>query len=215
MIVSWKAFRKTLQRATADFYRQHLRAFGLAGITLIWQPNTEADLAGYKVYIGERPQQYTQVNDVGKNTTYTVDHLPRDKNFYFVVTAYDLNGNESSQSQEAVLTAASGGDSGTSADHENTLATVYNFPNPFNPAREATAMRYYLAQATSVTIRVFDVKGDPIKTLLDNAPRAAGENASDVWDGTDARGARVSPGLYYLEIQAQGRKAIIRAAVLP
>ena len=184
-------------------------------MTLVWQPNTENDLAGYKVYIGERSQQYTQVIDVGKNTSYALDHLPRDKTFYFVVTAYDFNGNESGQSQEAVLAAAPGEVPEVNTGNESTLATVYNFPNPFRPAREATAVRYYLAQSGAVTIRVFDLKGDLIKTLLDNVPRPAGENVRDVWDGADARGARVSPGLYYLEIQAQGQKAIVRAAVVP
>jgi hypothetical protein len=184
-------------------------------MTLVWQPNTENDLAGYKVYIGEHSQQYTQIIDVGKDTSYALDHLPRNKTFYFVVTAYDFNGNESGQSQEAVLTATPEDVPAGNAGSESTLATVYNFPNPFRPTREATSIRYYLAQSGPVTIRAFDVKGDLIKTLLDNVPRPAGENVGDVWDGTDARGARVSPGLYYLEIQAQGQKAIIRAAVVP
>ena len=116
---------------------------------------------------------------------------------------------------QAVLAAAPGEVPEVNTGNESTLATVYNFPNPFRPAREATAVRYYLAQSGAVTIRVFDLKGDLIKTLLDNVPRPAGENVGDVWDGADARGARVSPGLYYLEIQAQGQKAIVRAAVVP
>jgi hypothetical protein len=208
---------KHLGRTTAEFCRHRLSTWCLAGITLVWQPNTETDLAGYKVYFGERSQQYTQTIDVGKNTSYALDHLPRNKTYYFVVTAYDLSGNESSHSLEAVLSAAPAPapDSGGTASGENSLATVYNFPNPFNPTRETTAIRYYLAQSAAVSIRVFDVKGDPIKTVLDNASRLAGENVSDVWDGTDARGAKVSPGLYYLEIQAQGQRAIIRAAVVP
>ncbi len=205
-----RSFLKKFGPVAVNFCRSRLSTLGLAGITLVWQPNTETDLAGYKVYIGERSQQYTQVIDVGKNTAYALDHLPRDKDFYFVVTAYDLQGNESSRSPEAMLAAVPGAAAG-----ENTLATVYNFPNPFSPTRENTAIRYYLAQSAAVTIRIFDVKGDPLKTLLDNAPRLAGENVSDVWDGTDARGAKVSPGLYYIEIRAQGQKTIIRAAVVP
>ncbi|MGH7491246.1 MAG: FlgD immunoglobulin-like domain containing protein [bacterium] len=215
MMAPFRVLFKHLRQSTANYCRHRLSALGLAGMTLVWQPNTENDLAGYKVYIGERSQQYTQIIDVGKNTSYALDHLPRDKTFYFVVTAYDLNGNESGQSQEAVLSAVPEDLPGGNARIEKTLATVYNFPNPFQPTRETTAIRYYLAQSGAVTIRIFDVKGDRIKTLLDNVPRPAGENIGDVWDGTDARGARVSAGLYYLEIQAQGQKAIIRAAVVP
>ncbi len=203
------------RRAAINLCRRHFAPYSLAGITLIWHPNTESDLAGYKVRLGERSQQYTQVIDVGKNTSYALDHLPRDKNYYIVVTAYDRNGNESSHSQEVTLAALPGGDPEGNAGNENTLARIYNFPNPFNPQREITTIRYYLAQSATATIRVFDVKGDPIKSIAENAPRLAGENLGDVWDGTDARGDKVSPGLYYIEIQAQGQKSILRAAVVP
>lgn len=201
-----------IARLAASYWR--LMPMSLAGITLVWQPNTESDLAGYKVYFGERSRQYTQIIDVGTNTFYALDHLPRNKTYYFVVTAYDVNGNESSRSQEVILE-ADPNNGGDTRGAESTLATVYNFPNPFIPGREATTLRYYLAQSAAVTIRVYDVSGALIKTLADNAPRPAGENATDFWDGTDARGARVSPGLYYVEIQAQGRKSVIRVAVMP
>ena len=211
MPVQFRSSYNKLWRVAASFCRRSLSPLSLAGITLVWQPNTESDLAGYKVYIGERSQQYTQVLDVGKNTAYALDHLPRDKDHYMVVTAYDLSGNESAHSQEVVLTAADGASPGA----ENTLAQVYNFPNPFNPNREATTIRYYLAQPTTVTVRVFDLKGDPFKSIVENAPRPAGENLGEVWDGTDERGMKASPGLYYIEIRAQGQKAVIRAAVVP
>ena len=204
---------RRIRRAAVIFCRQRAPYVYLAGATLVWQPNTESDLAGYKVYIGERARQYTQMIDVGMNTSYALDHLPRDQHHYFVVTAYDRSGNESTHSQEVVLAAASGGEAGGTA--ENTLATVYNFPNPFTPGREITTLRYYLAQAATVTIRVFNLAGDPLKTLVENAPRPAGENLGDVWDGTDTRGTQVSPGLYYVEIQAQNLKAIMRVAVVP
>ncbi len=56
------------------------------------------DLAGYNLYYGAAPGNYSNVIPVGKVTTYT-KNLP--DNFYcFVVTAYDTSGNESKDSNE-------------------------------------------------------------------------------------------------------------------
>jgi len=185
----------------------------LAAVTLIWRPNVERDLAGYKVYIGEKPKQYGAVVNVGKRTRYSLDNLPRNKTHYIAVTAYDASGNESSHSLEVVLPANAGG--ATPPGNENTLERAYNFPNPFRAGSEATTIRYYLAEPTRVSLKVYDVKGGLIKTLLDKAQRAAGENLSDAWDGADLNGVPVSPGLYYVEIQAQDRRTIVKVVVRP
>ncbi|MDQ7054154.1 MAG: Ig-like domain-containing protein [candidate division KSB1 bacterium] len=72
-----------------------------------WDPNTEADLAGYKIYYGTHSGQYDQVIDVGNVTQYRIGSLQPGKTYYFVVTAYDTARNESSPSKEvsATLTA--------------------------------------------------------------------------------------------------------------
>lgn len=185
----------------------------LAAITLVWRPNVEGDLAGYKIYLGEKSQQYTTVINVGKRTRYSLDHLPRHKTHYLAVTAYDASGNESLLSAETVLPATSGG--ATPSGEEKTLERAYNFPNPFRAGSEATTIRYYLSEPARVSLRVYDVKGDLIKTLLDKAQRSAGENLGESWDGTDASGAQVSPGLYYVEIQAQDKRTVVKLVVRP
>ncbi len=184
-----------------------------AAVTLVWQPNIERDLAGYKVYIGEKSRQYNTVFNVGKRTRYNLEGLSRDKTYYLAVTAYDVNGNESAHSQEVVLPKASGGNA--APGDEGTLERTYNFPNPFRAGQEATTIRYYLADPARVSIKVYDVKGDLIKLVLDQAQRPGGENLGDIWDGTDLNGAQVSPGLYYVEVQVQGKKTIVKIVVRP
>lgn len=70
--------------------------------TLTWNPNTESDLAGYRVYQGTITGQYGPPTDVGLSTTYTVTlpQLTIDQTYYFAVSAYDLAGNESGKSSE-------------------------------------------------------------------------------------------------------------------
>jgi hypothetical protein len=64
-------------------------------ITLIWNANTEADLAGYKLYYGIESLNYSTFVDVGNVTEYTIDNLEERVRYYFALTAYDLSFNES------------------------------------------------------------------------------------------------------------------------
>jgi fibronectin type 3 domain-containing protein len=63
-----------------------------AQVTLEWDPNTESDLAGYKIYYGDSSGDYLGVIDVGNATTYTVANLIPGYTYYFAVTAYDTSG---------------------------------------------------------------------------------------------------------------------------
>lgn len=72
--------------------------------TLTWTaPSENIDgtpltaLSGYKVYYGSTPGIYTSV-DVGMAISYQVIGLTKGQTYYFAVTAYDANGNESDYS---------------------------------------------------------------------------------------------------------------------
>ncbi len=72
---------------------------------LVWNPNTEPDLAGYRVYYGTAPGAYQQVRGAGvvvNDTTYTVTGLTSGARYYFAVTAFDGSGNESDYSGEVI-----------------------------------------------------------------------------------------------------------------
>ena len=72
---------------------------GTGTVTVMWSANTEADLQGYRVYVGTSSGSRAQVFDVG-NVTSTRLTLPLGSTYFFVVTAYDRTGNESSPSGE-------------------------------------------------------------------------------------------------------------------
>jgi hypothetical protein len=46
-----------------------------AQVIWVWNPNTEPDLAGYKIYSGSSSGNYDTVNDVGNQTSYTIQNL--------------------------------------------------------------------------------------------------------------------------------------------
>ncbi len=78
-----------------------------------------------------------------------------------------------------------------------TFALLQNYPNPFNAS---TAIRYDLPLKTHVTIKIYNVRGREITTLL-NEEQAAGRH-SVLWDGKDHSGRTLSTGVYIYRIQA-------------
>ncbi|MFQ5708035.1 MAG: Ig-like domain-containing protein [bacterium] len=69
-------------------------------VTLSWDPNTESDLSGYKVYYGTESRNYNTVIDIGNGTSYKINNLASGKTYYFALTAYDFSNNESGFSVE-------------------------------------------------------------------------------------------------------------------
>ncbi len=68
-------------------------------VTVQWSPNSEADLAGYKLYVGTASGQYSQIIDVGNVTTHSLA-LSKGTTYFFTVSAYDASGHESERSSE-------------------------------------------------------------------------------------------------------------------
>ncbi len=78
----------------------HTTTIYSAQVTLTWDPNSESDLAGYKIYNGNSSGNYDTNIDVGNQTSYTISGLVDGNAYYFVATAYDFSGNESDYSAE-------------------------------------------------------------------------------------------------------------------
>jgi flagellar hook assembly protein FlgD len=72
-----------------------------------------------------------------------------------------------------------------------------NYPNPFNPL---TVIRYSLMVNSYVTLKVYDLLGQEVKTLVDGM-RDAGYGSVE-WDGRDARGLSVPTGIYFVRMTA-------------
>jgi hypothetical protein len=72
-----------------------------------------------------------------------------------------------------------------------------NFPNPFNPA---TTIGYFLGENSHVTMTVYNMLGQPVKKLTDEA-RNAGYNET-VWAGNNETGSSVTSGVYFYRIEA-------------
>ena len=76
---------------------------------------------------------------------------------------------------------------------------LQNYPKPFNPQ---TTIPFRLPRAGRVTIRVVDIRGKAVRTLLDGHKEPGHHTIS--WDGRDDRGMRLSSGIYFVQIRAEG-----------
>ena len=74
-----------------------------------------------------------------------------------------------------------------------------NYPNPFNPT---TIIEYTVPKAGKVRIDIFNALGQKVKTVVD-AHHAQGTYRA-VWDGTSDSGQRLTSGIYFYRLQAQG-----------
>ncbi|HEY9166027.1 MAG TPA: putative Ig domain-containing protein [Candidatus Kryptonia bacterium] len=80
----------------------------------------------------------------------------------------------------------------------STFQLVQNYPNPFNPA---TTISYYLPLQSSVLIRIYNVLGERVKTILERSNVAHGDH-SVVWRGDTDFGTMVSSGVYFCQMEA-------------
>ena len=84
---------------------------------------------------------------------------------------------------------------------ENNINSLHfsaiNYPNPFNPT---TKINYSLNENSKVSLKVYNIKGQKVKTLIDEKMEA-GEH-SIIWNGRDSNSNRVGSGIYFYKLKA-------------
>ncbi len=96
-------------------------------------------------------------------------------------------------------------DSSTSNSPDNLPAMALrlgqNHPNPFNPS---THLAYQIPQSGAVQLKVYDVRGQEIATLV-NRELVAGDYTAH-WDGKDVAGRDAPSGIYLVRLVAMGQE---------
>ena len=90
------------------------------------------------------------------------------------------------------------------------FALHQNFPNPFNPD---TTIKYDLAESADVTLQIYNVLGQVVRTLVASEAQNAGRYQIR-WSGMDDRGVPVSSGIYFYQISADGKFHNVRKLML-
>jgi hypothetical protein len=83
-----------------------------------------------------------------------------------------------------------------------------------NPVVDRLHVAYTVAASNdaAVSVRLYDARGALVRELADGA--AASGTHAIAWDGRDAAGRRVRPGIYFCELRSGSRAVTRRVAVL-
>lgn len=98
--------------------------------------------------------------------------------------------------------------SGASPGFQNRLAQ--NVPNPFNPS---TIIEFSLRERAQVALRIYDVRGRLVRTLVDGV-RNAGASHRIEWDGRNDAGTRVASGVYFCRLATRDFTATRKMVLL-
>lgn len=91
-----------------------------------------------------------------------------------------------------------------------TFQLLGNYPNPFNPT---THIRYELIDAAPVSLKVYDLNGKLVRTLLDGDIQQNGYHEVS-WDGRRDNGNQVASGVYIYRLQSKSFSAAGKAILL-
>ena len=124
-----------------------------------------------------------------------------DETYYYRLSAFDENGNESDFSQEvsAVITGVDGERVGL----PDKYSLSQNYPNPFNPS---TLIEYALPTAGEVSLSIYSLGGEEVVRLFEGKMSAGYHQV--IWNASN-----IASGIYFYRLQAgdfvQTRKMVL------
>ena len=125
-------------------------------------------------------------------------NLDKDAVYYWRAASFTNTGKKSDYSAP---TSFATGAVVTDVEEQETIPTQFelsqNYPNPFNPTTKIT---YSLPQNSYVSIKVYDMLGREVRSLV-NSEMLAG-NHSIEWSGENNFGSKVASGTYIYRITA-------------
>ena len=102
--------------------------------------------------------------------------------------------------------------SGVAQTENGGLPLVLALRQPYpNPSAIGAQIRYDLPRPAPVDLRVYDVAGTLVRRLVDGVQAAGYRRA--YWNGSDDRGRRVAPGVYYCRFKAGDFLAVQKLVV--
>ncbi|MGD8395683.1 MAG: hypothetical protein PVF43_09425 [Candidatus Eiseniibacteriota bacterium] len=84
-------------------------------------------------------------------------------------------------------------------------------PNPANPS---ATISFTLAHKGDVTLKIFDVGGRLVRTLVDGELEATSAATEVIWDGLNDAGQRVGSGVFFYQLEAPGYTSAKKLVIL-
>lgn len=94
-----------------------------------------------------------------------------------------------------------------------TVQKLYpNFPNPFTAGEQVTCIMYELTRTAAVSVKIFNLGGELIKTIVNNEEQSGGQYKV-YWDGANEAGTAIAQGIYVCLLETPDKKSMIKIAV--
>jgi len=176
--------------------------------TLYWSTESEVNNAGFYLMRSTDGVGYIRVNDalitgqgnseVRNYYSYLDVGLDNSVTYYYKVVDVNLAGIRTSHGPIQVTPQASIG-------VPTEYALAQNYPNPFNAQ---TTISYAIPTASHVSLKIFNVLGEEVRTLVDADQQA---NTYQVtWDGRNSSGNQVASGVYFSTLKAGDFDATVK-----
>ena len=89
------------------------------------------------------------------------------------------------------------------------LTLAQNHPNPFNPK---TVIAFNLPRAQDASLRIYDIQGRLVRTLLGGAQTAGRHEVT--WQGRDESGGAVASGMYFYRLVTEEGSLVRKMTIL-
>lgn len=177
-------------------------------VNLTWVTESETEILGFNAYrsgTSELNDSYRINPSVIQGTNTSTQHtysfidsegLTNNHTYWYWLESVELSGGSEFFGPVSVNFVI-GDDDDPTPQIPTRTALLNAFPNPFNPM---TRIPYTLKDGSSVRIDICNLKGQTIRTLV-NEFKAAGTYWKD-WDGKDNGGNDVTSGIYYYRMSA-------------
>jgi hypothetical protein len=168
-------------------------------VQLTWDESPDPDFNFFEIVRGTQSGFDPAAAEVVGSTTETEFsdlNVNVGETMYYRIVAFDFNGNRGKFSDEvSILITSVDGEKTASAPKEFSL--YQNYPNPFNPD---TRISYDLPKAASVSLKIYNLMGQEVVTLVDEQQPAGSYTVR--WDATNNFGIRVASGVYLYLLKA-------------
>lgn len=184
-------------------------------ITLKWETGSEVDNIGFYVYRGVTADgPFKKISKsidgagnsaMGRTYKYIDRKVEPNKTYFYYLEDIDIHSvrNKSDTIQVTMK-----------PPPPKEYKLFQNYPNPFNPE---TWIPFQLPKAGEVTIRIYNIMGQPIKTIELGSKQAGvytEKSKAAYWDGRNKMGEKLASGAYFYELRTETFRDIRKMILL-